>query len=299
MTINWNRLTTPDIAGALNAGMQNGREMKRQQTVQSALAAFAQNPSDTASTDALIAADPALGFRLQDRQREQQRVEARRAVFAPPPTVASPTAGMVSDGAPTALVDPSQLPPRTDGLQINQEALRNLYQIDPDGALEVQKTIYSADAAGAKRLKESGETMATAAYRLSKLPPDQRAAELRAMAPQLVSLGVDPQMIASADTSDASLDRYMTLGRSISEVMKEDDAKYVVVPKEGDLVNVRDPKAVSAFMGGAASAPAGAVEMLRKNPGLAEKFDQKYGAGASRQYLGGPTPSASGTFPGR
>lgn len=34
--------------------------------------------------------------------------------------------------------------------------------------------------------------------------------------------------------------------------------------------------------------PPGAVEMLRKNPGLARDFDQKYGPGSAAKYLGTP-----------
>lgn len=43
--------------------------------------------------------------------------------------------------------------------------------------------------------------------------------------------------------------------------------------------------------------PPGAIDMLRKNPALAPQFDQKYGAGASAQYLGSAASQGADTFP--
>lgn len=253
MAVDYGALRPVNVLGAFEAGMERGRETKRQAIEQSALAAFAQNPNDPEAINALAPVNPMLAMKLQDRQREQQRIEARRAVFAPQGAMTPGVPGMTSDGAPASLVDPSALPPRTDGLQINQEALRNLYQFDPEGVMEIQKTIYNADKTAVEQFKARGEVMATAAYRLSRLPAEQRATELQAMAPQLQGLGIDSQTLAKADLTDAGLQRYMTLGRSISDVMKEDDAKYVTIPAGGTLVNVRDPKAVAAVAGGGAA----------------------------------------------
>lgn len=43
--------------------------------------------------------------------------------------------------------------------------------------------------------------------------------------------------------------------------------------------------------------PAAAVAYLKAHPDQAQAFEQKYGAGSASQYLGGPTPPASGGFP--
>lgn len=160
---------------------------------------------------------------------------------APPERTPAPTqAPMASQGAssadagvgaPTQLIDPASLPPRTDGMRINPQALRELYALDPKAAFDIQNSVYKADAAALERTRETGLAMAGAAFRLHDMrkpdgTPDMdgRAAELRAMAPMLVQMGIPAEALQSVDLSDQGLQRYGALYRNLSDVIRDDRA---------------------------------------------------------------------------
>lgn len=73
-------------------------------------------------------------------------------------------------------------------------------------------------------------------------------------------------------------------GGGAPQIMNVPGVGVVAVPRSGGGGNTPPP-------------PPGAIDLLRKNPSFAPQFDQKYGPGASQQYLqGGAMPSASGGF---
>lgn len=140
-------------------------------------------------------------------------------------------------GAPPVLIDPAHLPPRTDGLSINQDALRQLYAIDPQGAFEIQKHIYDADKEMFDRVKERGTVMAQVAGSLLQEPTQEgRIAALRQAAPQLQALGFTPEQLNQVDLSDAGLNRYFRAGQSMEQIIseKKDSRDYALRKDQAD-----------------------------------------------------------------
>jgi hypothetical protein len=156
----------------------------------------------------------------REEERSAQREDIMARVFAPkggqggmggaytPQGSAMPGAVPQAQGAPQSLVDPSQLAPRTDGVQLNQDALRELYQHDPETALKLQTSVYNANKQQLEQMQAYGESGLGVVYRLKQLPQDQRAAELQASLPMLQSMGIDTSQLAQADLSDNGLARY-------------------------------------------------------------------------------------------
>jgi hypothetical protein len=78
------------------------------------------------------------------------------------------------------------------------------------------------------------------------------------------------------------------------------DDPIVTTTLPGDRIYSGPRSQLAAALGGGATGsaapPPAAVEYLKAHPDQATAFEQKYGAGTASQYLGGPTPPASGSF---
>lgn len=225
--INWGLARPVDVGGSFLAGWEHGQQQRRQNDVRGALAAFSSNPQDKGALALISANDPRLGAQLQQQQREEETRRATAAVFAP----SAPQAVQ----APGDLVDPSALPPRTDGMQVNQEALRNLYAVDPATAMQIQKSVFDATKAQAEQMRESGKVMASAAYHLSQVPIDQRQPLLTKMAGTLRQYGISDDMLRQADLSDEGLKSYVVMGQNIGSLLDDQRAEKKL---EADLANM-------------------------------------------------------------
>lgn len=235
--INWGMAQSPNYIGNALGAFQSGMELGRQMKLRNALTDLATNPDNPDAMRVVAADNPDLAYRMGQRQHEAKVRAATAAVFTPdsPQPQSGAPAGPVTPSpdmaAPTTLIDPANLPKRTDGLRINQNALRDLYQLDRQAAFDVQTMVYKANEAAFKETQRSGELMARAATHLQgmKLPdgsPDMqgRARELQAMAPQLVALGMTPEMIAQADLSDQGLSRYTVVGQTLASLLDNERA---------------------------------------------------------------------------
>lgn len=177
-------------------------------------------------------------------------------------------AGMYAPSAPEMLIDPQQLPPRTDGITINQEALRELYQVDPEAAIGIQKTVFDMDKATAGRIAERGKAMAEAAGALIGLPADQRAQGFREIAPRLLALGFSPEELNQTDLSDAGLNRYYRAGMSMEQLIAGQKEERRVGESQRDYeLRLRQADETARHNRAAESVSAGNLGLARQREG--------------------------------
>lgn len=203
-----------DFASAALTGYDAGRQIGKQRRLDVALGTFAKDPE--AGIAAAEAFDPALSERLRGLYTDRLTREAMQPQTSKggDPSVAA---------GPTDLMSGSDLVaqhPRTDGINLNPQALDELYRFNPVAARDLQKAVYGANKDQFERLSEAGSVMGRTAEYLASLPAEQRAAALAQQAPRLEAAGISRDQLAKADLSDAGLAQYSKLGRLYGEVAK-------------------------------------------------------------------------------
>ena len=83
MAVDFRMLETPDIGGAFNRGIQQGRAMRIQGQTDSALSALAADPMDESALQSLAAVDPDRAHQFGERNRETQTRSALADTYNP------------------------------------------------------------------------------------------------------------------------------------------------------------------------------------------------------------------------
>lgn len=176
---------------------------------------------------AVVQARDKAALEKRKLDREDRATNALGRVFAAPDTAPALPAAPPTDGAALAGPDAQSAPPvpmRQDGLMVNQQALRDYAAIDPDGAMKLAEFAFKADKQNIEQAKAHGELKARAAFALRRVPAGpKREAAFAAMKPQLASMGFAESDLMQARIDDASLDKDIAFGMTISDLISADD----------------------------------------------------------------------------
>jgi hypothetical protein len=164
------------------------------------------------------------------------------------------------------------------------------------GDFDLATQIQRLGAGERDRLKAEGEAIGRAAFALRRLPQDQRAQAIQAMAPALRQAGLSDQEIAGADLSDGGLDGYVALATSINDQFGQSQPRYQVIPEGGTLVDTRNPDAVRSVAGGGAPSGGGSLE-AQAQAAIAAGADPAAVRARLQQMQGGAAPQANSPFP--
>jgi hypothetical protein len=182
------------------ASYQAGAEQQKATQTKNALAMYQSDPEG--AINALNKVDPVMALKLRDDQRSQALVSQKKAVFQE--------------------TDPTK-----------RQALATQTG-DPD----VITTVSKLDAAQLAQTKAANEALGSVAYGLrTKVPYEQRKAQIAQIALQLAATGMKPEEIASFDPTDQNLDTVIAKAQSL-----HDQVEAAEKQREFD-VNSADKKA--------------------------------------------------------
>lgn len=257
--IRWDLLGGPvDVGSQVQQGFATGMALTKRFQTQHALSAYMQNPDDPHAFTALASLDPQAATTLQTARREQRKEAEARAD------------------------------------QQRRTALGQLYTQDPASAR--QEAIASGDLDLAKAFEELGEPerkrtaefwgqAGSVAMRLKQEPnPARRSAIWAEARPILAAQGAPAHMLDSFNpANEAQLDAAIATAQKIGEVADQYKITWHQQGEQPSFATDAMGRPVGAGNPYATGGSAGAVPP--PPPGFQVVDD------------GGPTPSASGTFP--
>lgn len=248
--IRWDLLGAPvNVAAAVNAGFERGREMRLRGQQESAFGMLARDPNSAEGRALLVESGrPDLARQFRQWGREDRREEMWRSAFGgatptPQPSALAPAGAPVGavpgTEAPAQPSAPTVAPAASQGPgQLNPELMRRFMMEDPEGARELLTTWNSLND---MQRAEQTRRFAAAVPILSEvalMPVSQRGQAVLAQAPFLIQNGWTQEQIQAfaADPNDQSIRMLLRMGVPIAE------QRQFFAPIEGGPGNIyRDP----------------------------------------------------------
>lgn len=212
--INWGLAQPVNVGNALLAGVEQGRAMRREADTQSALGAYASNPS-MQTANALIGVDPRLGMQARGQQLEMDKTARLQAVMG-------------------------------RAVQGDHTAIGELAGLDPQMWMRL-------DDRAKEKTKQATGFMGQAILDVSRMPEEQRAAAWASYVQRAEAGGLDipaqyeqysPQALQAAAAEAGTMEK----------LIKQFEPDYRAVPQGGYLENVNPLSRTDAVATGPATA---------------------------------------------
>lgn len=268
---NWGLMQGNNALNYMQYGMQIGRDARERQNAQELTAAESElfaKPNDPNALASYAKLNPKGAFAYRQDQQKSAAEQRRRELIP-----------LAARGDETALLE--------------------LWGADPDMAMKLDEN-------SKKKAVDGIKYVASAAYKIKQLPPEQRPAAWDAYIDQGVA-----QYPGLAEYrgkySDQSLDSIVAKAGETKMFEEFQQPRYVPLGEQGAIglqygrpipggptVNPATQQKAPA----APPPPKEAIEDLRRNPKSAPQFDEIFGQGAAAKALGGASSNASGGFSG-
>lgn len=215
----------------------------------------------------------------QQEAIEQYRQTGRHlGIFKSPEEATAYAQSLHNDQANEYL--PQQLPPpprRDDGIQLNPDALKELFAIDPEMAMKFQDAAGKMDKANLEKIAQHGEFKAKAAmYLLQHNAGPDRQAALQRIVPDLLAGGFTQQEINSAILTDEQLTKDRVMGMGLKDLVSQEntDRTFAATERERQIDNARADQGMS---------------LRERALGIAEKRASTGGGAGGEGYSGAST----------
>ena len=208
--------------------------------------------------------------------------------------------------APSGPYDQNGIPTAAE-MGRRSNLLTGLAVMNPEMASQLSETFKNMDAGQVAAVTARHTRLSQIAAGILQLPQNQRAAALQQAAPELQSLGLNPQQISGVDLSDNGLRQYVAEGMDIERVAEFAKPQITEV-RQGSTQRIVNPNQTSSTVFESPTVVGPEGQVFARPPQMSTMPQTRTATGAHGEkyqlnpqtnqweLIGGQTPPASGNF---